>query len=370
MKKLSTAALIAIILIAALSACQTSGEGPNAWIDRPLDDETFPLQSLTLQAHASDSDGVGAIEFSVNGQFLLTINAGGTRLGQAAMEWMPPAPGVYTIYAKATDNTGNVGAAASSTITILDQIVLAPRPEFDQPVIEPEQPVVESEVVTEEEPEEEVQMAEEAEPLPGPVAIPNQTINCRSGPGTEYKVLAALGSTQQALIIGRLSNNTWYVVTHPDKQIECWVAANIVQLTGSLDGIGIRQPPPLPVKPPVEEPPKEEPPAPPAPEIDSKPPKIASISLSPGTIYQQGCGGFAQTAVLTVDVIDLGGVAAVEAAWTGGSVKLTHIGGYSYRATIGPISTLGSVLIYGSAVDKAGNWSPFSATLTVVCCVC
>ena len=358
MKKLSTTALIASLLIASFSACQPSGEGPNAWIDQPLDDESFPMQSLTLQAHASDSEGVGAIEFSVNDKILLTINAGGTRLGQAAMEWVPPAPGVYTIYAKATDNTGNVGAAASSTITIIDQVVLVPP-------IKPEQPIVEPEVVTEEESEEEIQLAEEPEPLPGPVAIPNQTINCRSGPSTDYKVLAALSSTQQALIIGRLSDNTWYVVTHPDKPIECWVAANIVQLKGSLDGIGVRQPPALPVKPP-----EEEPPAPPAPEIDSKPPKIASVSLSPGTIYQQGCGGFAQTAVLTVDVIDLGGIATVETAWTGGSVKLTHIGGYSYQATIGPISTLGSVLIYGSAVDKAGNWTPFSATLTVVCCVC
>ncbi|MCJ7518754.1 MAG: Ig-like domain-containing protein [Anaerolineaceae bacterium] len=358
MKKLSTTALIASLLIASFSACQPSGEGPNAWIDQPLDDETFPLQSLTLQAHASDSDGVGTIEFSVNDQILKTINAGGTRFGQAAMEWMPSAPGVYTIYAKATDNAGNAGAVASSTITIIDQVVLVPP-------IEPEQPIIEPEKVTEEEPEEEIQLAEEPEPLPGPVAIPNQTINCRSGPGTDYKVLAALSSTQQALIIGRLSDNTWYVVTHPDKQIECWVAANIVQLKGSLDGVSIRQPPALPVKPP-----EEEPPAPPEPEIDTKPPKIASVSLSPGTIYQQGCGGFTQTAVLTVDVIDLGGVAAVEAAWTGGSIKLTHIGGYSYQATIGPISTLGSVLIYGSAVDNAGNWSPFSATLTVVCCVC
>jgi uncharacterized protein YraI len=370
MKRLSTAALITSILLVAFSACQPAGEGPNTWIDRPLDDETFPLQSITLQAHASDSDGVGNIEFSVNDQVLIAISAGGTRLGQAAMEWMPQAPGVYTITARATDNNGNSGAAASSIITILDQIIQAPPPEPEQPIIESEQPIVEPEAVSEEEPEEEIQLAEELEPLPGPVAIPNQTINCRSGPGTDYKVLTALSSTQQALIIGRLSDNTWYVVMHPDKQIECWVAANIVQMKGSLNGIGIRQAPALPVKPPDEEQPEEEQPAPPPPETDTKPPKIASVSMSPSTVYQQGCGGFAQTAVLTVDVIDLGGVAAVEAAWTGGSVKLTHIGGYSYQAAIGPISTLGSVLIYGSAVDNAGNWSPFSATLTVECCVC
>ena len=352
--KSKTVLVLGVCLVLIVSGCQSGGEGPLTWIDQPLDGETFPIKPLTLQAHASDGDGIKEIEFFVNDESQLIITTGSRRLGDAAMAWTPLEPGVYTISARATDNSGNVGSPASSTITISGQIAQEPAPEPVQAIAEPE-----------ETPEEEIRITETPEPLPGPVAIPNQTINCRSGPGTDYQVLAAVSSSQPALIIGRLSNNSWYVVTHPDKQIECWVAANIVQVKGSLDGISIWQPPPLPVKPP-----EEELPAPPPPETDTKPPTVASVSLSPSTIYQQGCAGYTQTAILTVDVIDLGGVAKVEAAWTGGSVKLTYIGGYSYRATIGPIGSTGSVLIYGSAVDNAGHWTPFSATLTVNCCIC
>ena len=281
-------------------------------------------------------------------------------MGEAFYSWMPPSAGVYTIYARSTDNQGNQGMAASSKITIMDKIAQVLPAEGEQPSLEQS---------SDEEEEEEIQVAEPVEPSANPVVAPNRAINCRSYPDTSSDIVDVLESSHLAVAVARLANNTWYLVTHPQSLMNCWVSASLVTTTGDFSNVPVQQPQ-IPQAQPPAQPPEEEPPAPPAPETDTNPPAIAYISISPTTIYQQGCGGFVQTAVLTVDVIDLGGVATVEAAWTDGSVKLTHIGGYTYQATIGPISTKGSVLIYGSAVDKAGNWTPFSTTITVDCCVC
>ena len=225
MKHLIHAALIAIILLGTLSACQQTGGGPRTWIDQPLDNETFPFQKITLQAHASDEDGVKDIQFLVDEQSIPTINAGGGRMGKALYEWTPPGPGVYIIYAQAVDNNGNLGDAASSQITIVDQVAQIP-------LEEPEQPELNQD---EEEEEKDIQVAEE--PVEVAQAVPSQAINCRSGPSTDYDALTVLSADIPAEIVGRLSNNTWLFVSHPKNYIECWIAASIVDIIGDLNTV-------------------------------------------------------------------------------------------------------------------------------------
>ena len=356
MKNLTATVLSGSLIICLLSACQQTGEGPRAWIDQPLDKETFPLQALILQAHASDKDGVDTIELLVGDQTITTISTGGDRMGKALYEWIPPGTGIFTIYAQAADNHGNLGMATSSQITITDQVAQVLSDE-------------------DEEEEKEIQLAEEPEPS----AIPDQRINCRGGPSADYDVLAALPADQPAEIVGRLSNSTWLVVSHPENGIACWVSASIVKVNGDLQTVRIAQAPPLPEKPPEEEQPAqpaEEEPAPPEspPETDTNPPIITSVSVSPNTIYQKGCTGDVQTTRITVGAIDIGGITSVEAAWSIGSESghavLNYVGANRYEATIGPINTTGTLTIYGSVVDSGGNWTPFTITATVVCCVC
>jgi uncharacterized protein YraI len=363
MRHIFLTALIGCLIIALFPACQQTGEGPRSWIDQPLDNETFPFEVLTLQAHASDLDGVKDIEFLVDDQSVKTINAGGERMGKALYEWMPPAPGVYIIYAQAVDNSGNLGDTASSRITIVDQVAQIP-------LVEPAQPQIKQDEDEEEDP-----IQEAVKPVEGPVAVPSQGINCRGGPSMDYDVLTVLPTGKQSKIIGRLSSNSWLFVSHPENFIECWVAASIVDIIGDLNSIPIVQAPSLPVEPPKEEPPvapqpKEEP----IPDKDTNPPVIASVTVSPGTIYQNGCGGEVQTTTLTVKVIDIGGGVHVEAAWVVGNeigqAELTDKGNYSYQITLGPFSNKGTLSIYGSAIDGSGNWTPFNITAEVVCCIC
>jgi hypothetical protein len=341
-----------ILLTLLLSACQQAGAGPRTWIDQPLDDSTFPLQPIILQAHASDSDGVDSIEFYLEDQTLIHADAGGGRLGQAMYEWLPPGEGEYTIFARSTDTIGNTGMAASSFIIIGDKFAQFELPEPEILVIEPE---------TEE---------DEEEPVEGPAVTSSQAINCREGPDTVFEIDAVLKKDDPAEVIGRLSNNSWYLITHPQNFVECWVAASIVTKSGDFGGVPIAKSPQLPQGPPPE--PLEEPE--PEPETDTTPPTITSVQVNPGSIYQNGCSGFTQTATITVEVLDIGGISTVQAAWSigseSGTIVLSHVGGNTYQGTIGPISTKGTVNIHGSAVDNSSNWTPFITTLVVDCCIC
>jgi hypothetical protein len=112
--------LFASMILAAwlLAACGASTQGPTTWIDRPLDGTHFPLASITIQAHASDADGIGSIEFYVSESLIASIPAGGGRLGKASIDWMPPASDTYTLIARAIDNQGNFGPPATVQIVV------------------------------------------------------------------------------------------------------------------------------------------------------------------------------------------------------------------------------------------------------------
>jgi hypothetical protein len=109
------ATLMAALL---LVACGAPAPGPMTWLDRPLDGAALALAPVTIQAHASDADGVASFEFFVNEAPLVTASADGGRLGQAMVEWNPTEPGTYTIRARGIDSQGNVGSDAISVVTV------------------------------------------------------------------------------------------------------------------------------------------------------------------------------------------------------------------------------------------------------------
>jgi uncharacterized protein YraI len=110
--------LALIILTLVLTSCGTPSDGPQAWLDWPLDNTTVPLAKLTIQAHASDEDGIAQFEFSANDALLFTVDSDGKRLGEAVVEWMPPGPGIYLLAVHAVDGSGNRGALATARVTI------------------------------------------------------------------------------------------------------------------------------------------------------------------------------------------------------------------------------------------------------------
>ena len=75
-----------------------------------------------------------------------------------------------------------------------------------------------------------------------------------------------------------------------------------------------------------------------------------------------------------MEAIDIGGITSAEAAWAVsgeiGQSVLNYVGANRYQVTIGPFSKTGTLNIYGSVIDGAGNWTPFNISAEVICCIC
>ncbi|MCJ7621883.1 MAG: SH3 domain-containing protein [Anaerolineaceae bacterium] len=350
---------LSILLSICLSACQSGGEGPRSWIDQPLDNTIFPLQTIILQAHASDSDGVDFIEFYLEDETLIEAAAGGGRMGEAIYSWLPPGAGVYTIYARSTDNQGNQGSAAASKIFIFDEVIQVPSE--DQAPIMPE-------LASDDEEEEEIQVAVPEEPSSGPMVTADRNINCRNFPDTSSEIKDVLESDQPAAVIGRLANNTWYQVLHPKSQIACWVSGSLVDPSGDFSQVPVKQPQQSPAEP--QAPPE---PAVPAPAADTTAPAI----FGAGTDKQTMCAS--ATVTSNVVVYDEGGVNKVYATWRitdsngnvaeSGNVNYTRITSIenAYTGVFGTFTYTGTLSINGTVVDNAGNSVSFSHTVTIDC---
>ncbi|MDH4207544.1 MAG: Ig-like domain-containing protein [Anaerolineae bacterium] len=118
MRRFSVSCMLLFTVSLMLAACGTAAQGPMTWLDRPLDGAVLPLAPVTIQAHASDADGVASFQFFVDDAPLVTASAEGGRLGTAMVEWNPTTPGTYTIRAQGVDAQGNAGSNAISIITV------------------------------------------------------------------------------------------------------------------------------------------------------------------------------------------------------------------------------------------------------------
>src|SRR5262249_25923186 len=61
----------------------------------------------------------------------------------------------------------------------------------------------------------------------------NQPVNCRYGPSTAYAVVGGLGFGDQAEIVGKNIDLTWWYVKNPsDPSTFCWLAADLIDAAG------------------------------------------------------------------------------------------------------------------------------------------
>ncbi len=125
--------VVALVLV----GCAAQGQAPMTWLDRPLDGAKLPLGPVTIQAHASDADGVGSFEFFVDDALLVTVPAAGGLLEQATAGWTPTEPGTYTIRARGVDSQGSVGSEASSVVVVGELAEPTPSPTNAAPPVGP-----------------------------------------------------------------------------------------------------------------------------------------------------------------------------------------------------------------------------------------
>jgi uncharacterized protein YgiM (DUF1202 family) len=107
-------------------------------------------------------------------------------------------------------------------------------------------------------------------PSPTPVLpqlVAQDSINIRSGPGTDYPVVGALSPNTPARIIGQNGAGSWWQIERAEGG-PGWVAGSVVQVENT-EGIPVAQAPPPPPPPPTPTP--AEPTAPPRPAYQYEP---------------------------------------------------------------------------------------------------
>jgi hypothetical protein len=121
-----------LVLIAclALSGCKLPAASPTpvapqysaarTWIDAPLDGSTIPLAPYEIVIHAYDPAGVSQVELKVNGSLLAALPNPdpGQLLATLKTTWEPPAPGNYTLAARAVGPSGPAGYEVTAVVTV------------------------------------------------------------------------------------------------------------------------------------------------------------------------------------------------------------------------------------------------------------
>ncbi len=94
-------------------------------------------------------------------------------------------------------------------------------------------------------------------PTPNPVVSLNpdtsQQINVRSGPGTDYPVIASFKAGAIAVVVGRNADQSWWEVKPEGATSPGWVNARLVKLAGNADAVPVEKvaPPPPPTSTPT-----------------------------------------------------------------------------------------------------------------------
>jgi len=321
---------------------------------------------LSITAHATHADGVTMIMFSVDGDEKAAVDVGGGRLEDATFEWTPPGPGKYSLEAYGLDAGGNEGMRAVSVISVggdAPAITISPTvtatisptagtitPTYTStPTITATVPSVTP--IT-------------PEPPSQPSVTANQNANCRAGTSTEFEVEGYLLKGEQAVIEGRLADNSWYVITPPGESSSCWIAVSVVDVSGDLSGVKI-----------VTAPPPPEPPA------DNTPPIITANSVDPAEIVTQTCddsGVGDRISISTIAATDESGIVEVSGNWilkdfhsgstlASGAANYTSSDGQNFQASIGNVAFTGTINVTGNVVDNAGNGTSYNQTIEVVC---
>ena len=378
--KRSLFCIVYLLILIVLWGCAGASQGPQAWIDYPLNNASLPLAPLSILAHASHTEGVASIEFFVNGDEINSVGVGGSKLEDATVEWNPPQPGRYRLEVRGVDGAGDAGSHAAAVITVGESpqattvtpspvdtttITVTPTGTSDTPTVTITATGTKPTITN---------TPQTPQPSYDPIVIADINANCRYGPSTMFEVYAYLLQGQQANITGRLVDNSWFLVIPPGKSSSCFIAASVVSIQGDLGTVPVVQPP--------EEPVTDTPtftPTTPAP--DTTPPTVGSANLDPNQIMKEGpgCPTYARTSVSTVNAQDNVAIGSVSASWVlrdssnnivaSGSVNYVPTGGNNFQATFGPVNSDGTLSIDGTVLDTSGNSTQFSQQLKVIACI-
>lgn len=245
---------------------QPAGAAPQVAIISPANGTQVALNTpLTVQATATDEQGVLRVELWVDGQ--LTGQQGsvapqGDPLLLLSMPWTPTIPGSHVIEVRAFNADNMQSNAALVTLTALDPAAGAVAPTAPSTGVavaaspttpsEPVQPVATATPVT----GGDTVPVSTATPLPSTTPEPQlqalSGVNVRLGPGTVYDVIGGLNQGDAVRPLGRSPQGDWWQIVYPSNSGGVgWVAGPYVQPNPSALNLPVVAAPPPPTSTPT-----------------------------------------------------------------------------------------------------------------------
>lgn len=81
------------------------------------------------------------------------------------------------------------------------------------------------------------------------VKVIEDSVNFRAGPGTNYGVVRVLAFGERLILLGRISDNSWFFAKTMSGE-EGWIKATLLDLSGyPVDSLPLKTPPPTPIPP-------------------------------------------------------------------------------------------------------------------------
>lgn len=148
--------LSAIFLLFVLSACEFAGISIDfgfggsdsdsgsavleAGVDSPLNGAALPMGPVDIAYHATSTDGVSAVELSIDGEVVSSFKSpeSGQKVAALSYTWTPTGPGSHTIRVRAQSNTGAWSDFSAVTVSVQDEQPSQPEPEQEEEAPPPE----------------------------------------------------------------------------------------------------------------------------------------------------------------------------------------------------------------------------------------
>ncbi len=249
--------MILFIIIGLTTSCvRESSSGPRAWIDSPRGGATIPVGSLiTVVSHAYAREGIAEIVLYVNGEAYQRAAPAeaGAAFSEFGQEWLPTQPGTYSLQVRAYDINGDTGNPATISVNVASEAiaeVAAPELPEEPPTATNTPEISETPSVTPVISDTPTLTATPTEMPPQALCPPQATAlknsNCRAGPGSAYDITGSLSQGNSSTVVGRNNESSWWVIERPGGSGNCWIWAELVELSSNECDIPIVAAPPLP----------------------------------------------------------------------------------------------------------------------------
>jgi uncharacterized protein YraI len=233
------------LLLGVLTACaptEFDQSATQAEIVLPENNAVFLMgEQITIVTSVKHPAGAQSVALFANGELAREDELSASIYsGNILQGWIPPSSGSFQMQVLFTSPQGaellsdtieiHVGTEyAEANIAIID-------------LITPEPEVIVSPTPT----------------TTAPTVTGNQDTNCRRGPSTNYQNIGTLFESHSAPIVGRMADNSWWVIDLEVTTEDCWVWSQLVSVNGDTSGVPIYTPPALPLVSPIQVTPDED----------------------------------------------------------------------------------------------------------------